>query len=202
MTGAVPVRARGLAPSSLCRDRTMSTADPACAAPIEVAVDLELDDLVHASYALFLRRARFVLALHGLLVLTGVAVAVAYGGEFTGNPALVLFGVVLLLALPGVALGLVYWSAASQFERGAPLAATMRYRFSPTALEIGSKIRSGRLPWEAISEAFETKRSFLLFLSPGEHYVVPKRCFPNCFDVDRLRELLREQVASKTRLLL
>ena len=180
----------------------VSTADPACAPPIEVAVDLELEDLVHASYALFFRRARFALVLHGFLVLTGVVVAVVYGGTFSGNPALVLFGVVLLLVLPGLALGLVYWSAASQFQRGAPHAATMRYRFSPTALEIGSKIRAGRLPWQAISEAFETKKGFLLFLSPGEHYIVPKRCFPKAGDVDRLRELLREQVASKTRLLL
>ena len=46
----------------------------------------------------------------------------------------------------------------------------------------------------------ETKRSFLLFLSPGEHYVVPKRCFPNSGDIDRLRDLLREQVATRAKL--
>lgn len=177
----------------------MTTATPGCAEAIEIEVDLERDDLVHASYALFFRRARFVLPLHGLLVLTGLALVVTYGGEFTGSPALVLFGVLLLLALPGLALALVYWSAAGQFERAAPRAATMRYRFSAEALEISSEFRSGWLPWEAISEAFETKKSFLLFLSPGEHYVVPKRCFPNAGDIDRLRALLREQVGTKAR---
>ncbi len=178
----------------------MSTANSDCAAPIEVEVDLEMDDLVRASYALFFCRARFVLPLHGLLVLAGLAVAVTYSGEFDGSPALVVFGVMLLLILPGLALGLAYWSAASQFKRAAGHAATMSYRFSPAALEISSEARSGWLPWEAISEVFETKKSFLLFLSPGEHYVLPKRCFPNADDVDRLRDLLREQVETRAKL--
>ncbi len=138
--------------------------------------------------------------LHGLLLLTALVFAVTYGGEFAGSPAILLLGFTLLLVLPGLALALVYWSASSQFERAAPQAPTMRYRFSPEALEISSEVRSGWLPWEAVSEAFETKKSFLLFLSPGEHYVVPKRCVPCADNIDRLRDLLREQIGTKAKL--
>ena len=178
----------------------MTTVSPECAASVEVDVDLEMDDLIHASYALFFRRARFMLLLHGLLVLTGIVVALSHTSAFAARSGTVWFGIIVLLVLPVLGLALVYWSAVSQFERATPKAATMSYRFSPAALEISSEVRSGWLPWEAISEALETKKSFLLFLSPDEHYVLPKRCFPNSEDIDSLRTLLREQVGTKARL--
>ena len=163
----------------------MSTANSDCAAPIEVEVDLEMDDLGSRE-------------LRSILLPCAVRVAVARTARAHGVGG----GRPPTAASPTAAQR--WWRSEScccsscrarrwylptgapraSFKRAAARAATMRYRFSPAALEISSEARSGWLPWEAISKAFETKRSFLLFLSPGEHYVVPKRCFPNSGDIE------------------
>jgi hypothetical protein len=76
----------------------------------------------------------------------------------------------------------------------------MRYHFCADSLDVHSETRGGFLPWFAFHEAVETKSNFLLFLSPHEHYLIPKRCFRDPAEVENVRALLREQMGPKAHL--
>jgi hypothetical protein len=65
------------------------------------------------------------------------------------------------------------------------------------ALDVHSDSRGGFLPWFAIHQAIETTSSFLLFLSPLEHYLVPKRCVREPSEISTVRELLQQAIGSK-----
>ena len=164
---------------------------------VDVEVDLSLGDVFQAACALFLRRARYGVVFYGVLLVIVLGLLANSGGSPVSPAGKAL--AVGLGALPVLLLAAIYASSKVQFSRAAT-PQKMRYHFCPGWLDVSSDKRSGFLPLETIHEAIETKSAYLLFLSPGEHYLIPKRCFRGPQEVDQLRDLLREEVGAKAEL--
>lgn len=66
----------------------------------------------------------------------------------------------------------------------------MRYYLCGEGVEVRGAGGTDWIVWEDFWDVGETRRSFLLSPSPGEHYLIPKRCCGAA--LPRVRELLRE----------
>jgi hypothetical protein len=164
---------------------------------VDVQVNLEVADVVKASCALFARRARYAIGAYCLLLVM-VLLLLEAPEHLRTVPLTVLRPLAIsLILLPAFLFAWVYWNTRSQFARAGKAARTLRYRFCSDALDVHSDSRGGFLPWFAIHQAIETKSSFLLFLSPHEHYLVPKRCFRAASEISTVRELLQQAIGRK-----
>lgn len=166
---------------------------------VQVEVRLEVADVVHAAVALFVRRARYAVAGYALALCLVLLLLEAPGPRLVPLEILRPLGISLVL-LPAFLFGFIYWNTRGQFARSQKAARPMRYHFCADSLDVHSETRSGFLPWFAFHEAVETKSNFLLFLSPHEHYLIPKRCFRDPAEVESVRALLREQMGPKAHL--
>jgi hypothetical protein len=175
---------------------------PSIQQPTQVYLNVRLEraDVVQAALALFFRRAKWMIIVWDA-AFVAVVVVVALDWPKEGLLARPLgIAALVLVMLPVLVIGALFWSARRQFERASSDPQTIRYHFCADGLDVGSQKRAGWLPWEAFSGAVETGSAFLLFLTPGEHYLLPKRCFDNSSDVDAVRRLLRQELGSRARL--
>jgi hypothetical protein len=169
-------------------------------AHVDVEVELEVADVVHAALALFVRRARYAVVGY-VLALGMVLMLLEAPGGLQLIPREILRPLAIsLVLLPAFLFGFIYWNTKGQFARSGKAVRSMRYHFCAESLDVHSETRGGFLPWFAFHEAIETKLSFLLFLSPHEHYLIPKRCFHDPAGVETVRGLLQEQMSGKAHL--
>jgi len=167
---------------------------------VDVEVELEVADVVHAALALFVRRARYAVAGYALALFV-VLLLLEGPGDLQLIPREILRPLAIsLVLLPAFLFGFIYWNTKGQFARSAKAARSMRYHFCADSLDVHAEARGGFLPWFAFHEAIETKSSFLLFLSPHEHYLIPKRCFRESGEVKAVRGLLQGQMGGKAHL--
>jgi len=166
---------------------------------VDVDVELEVADVVNAAVALFVRRARYAVAGYVVALCLVLLVLESPAPRLIPLEILRPLGISLVL-LPAFLLGFIYWNTKGYFARSEKKARSMRYRFCTDSLDVHSEARGGFLPWFALHEAIEIKSSFLLFIAPHEHYLIPKRCFGDPAEIETVRELLREQMGGKARL--
>ena len=167
---------------------------------VDIGVDLTLSDSLHAGYQVFWRRARVLI----LLYFTAVAGAGLFlvftpvGADMGSQPAAPLVaGAVVSLLLPAAAAALIYWSARSSFQqRGRQ---DMHFHFCPDGIGIRAHRHPGWLAWENVGRAMETRGAFLLFSSPQEYFLIPKRCLAGS-RVEQLREVLQLYLPDKAEL--
>ena len=170
------------------------------ASGIEVSVLLRPAEVNRAGCLLFLYRAKVLVIGYFILwcVLVGLILSSSQTSDlFRGT---LQAAAAALAAVPVLVIGAIIWNARPRRPGGQP-PEPMHYHLCPSSLEIRSTRRSGWLPWEALSEVIETSESFLVFLTPREHYIIPKRCFQNGRQVAAARDLFREQMAGRARLL-
>ncbi len=168
-------------------------------AHVDVEFELEVADVVNAAVALFVRRARYAVVGYTLALCLVLLLLEVPGPRLIPLEILRPLGISLVL-LPAFLFGFIYWNTKDQFSRSKKASRPLRYRFCADSLDVHSEIRGGFLPWFAFHEAIETKSGFLLFLSPREHYLIPKRCFRDSAEIEAVRGLLWEQMRSKARL--
>lgn len=156
-------------------------ASETAAASFDIVAELRYGDALTAALSRFARRASRVLALYVLVLLGSVAGSVVWGGAFgwlataSAGSGIALVSLVALLARRDFG------------ARGKPR--RLRYHFCDSGIEVLSAGRSDWIAWDDLWDVGETRRSFLFSPSPGEQYVLPKRC---CRGIEReLRVLIR-----------
>lgn len=155
----------------------------------EIAAEIRYGDALAAALSQCWRRAPAALTVY----LTGL-VALIVAGYLTGGA---LAWLAVVGAVPGVAA--VAFAAATarlDFKRGGGRPLRMLYHVCGSGVEIRAARRSDWIAWDDLWEASETRRSFLLSPSPGEQYVIPKRCC-DAGRAEALRQLLGRALASR-----
>lgn len=156
----------------------------------EFTVELAFEDLFDAAWTLFLRRARVGVIVYGVVAL-GVAGAWALIPSNWPRLPLHLLGA-LLVAAPLFVFGFLYRINQLDFQRSDPAQRRIRYKIGADGLQARSGKNLGIAAWDELWDAAESRRSFLVCVSPQEQYVLPKRFFPGLDEQELLRGLTRE----------
>ena len=146
-------------------------ASPADSVPesFEIVADVRYSDALFAALAQFRRRARVILVLYAASLAASVVGSWIVGGLYAW----------LAVAMVGTGIGLVSliaWLTFVDFRRSGGRPVRMRYHVCGSGVEIIAAGRGDWVTWEDLWDAGETSRSFVLSPSPGEQYVIPKRC--------------------------
>ncbi len=170
-------------------------------ATVELEVHLQPADALRANYALFARRARVAIVVY--IAVFAAAITLLLLGHRVPNRLLESAGnlSIALALLPVIPISYIYISTRKSFREAAPSSWQMRYHFCPSGLEANSATASGWVAWDDLWEALETEASLLLFVSPGHHYLIPKRFFHGPGELHSVRELLRQQLGARAKLL-
>ncbi|MDE0108521.1 MAG: YcxB family protein [Bryobacterales bacterium] len=156
----------------------------------EIAAEVRYGDALAAALSQCWRRAPVALAVY----LTGLVASIAAGWLSGGTLA----WLAVVGAVPGVAvIAFVAATARLDFKRGGGRPLRMLYHVCGSGIEIRAARRSDWIAWDDLWGASETRRSFLLSPSPGEQYVIPKRCC-DAGRAEALRELLGRALAGRT----
>ncbi len=107
------------------------------------------------------------------------------------RPLALLMPYALIVVLAGLLIAsspaIQRWQVRRAFA-AAPHLQALTYRFTEPGLELATAVSSGVLAWEGVTEALETDDEFILYISPGCAYYVPKRVVGP--QVGALREFL------------
>lgn len=140
-------------------------------------------DALFASLARVRRRAPLALGAYGLALGASVAASWLVGG--------VIVWLAAALALTGAGIvALVAGLTHRDFRKSGGRPKRFRYHVCESGVEIRSVGRGDWVIWEDLWDFGETSRSFVLSPSPGEQYVIPKRCCDGA-TVAAMRESLR-----------
>lgn len=146
-------------------------ASPANSVPesFEIVAEVRYSDALLAALAQFRRRAPLLLAVYVAGLAASVAGSWIAGGRYGWlAAAMVATGVGLVSLVASLTL--------RDFRRSGGRPLRMRYRVCGSGVEIVAAGRGDWVAWEDLWDAGETSRSFVLSPSPGEQYVIPKRC--------------------------
>ena len=155
----------------------------------EIAAEVRYGDALAAALSQCWHRAPSAVAVY-----LAVLVVLMAAGWLSGGA---LAWLTVVGALPGVAaVAFVAATARLDFKRvgGRPL--RMVYHVCGSGIEIRAARQSDWIAWDDLWGASETRRSFLLSPSPGEQYVIPKRCCDPSH-AEALRGLLGRALASR-----
>ena len=169
--------------------------------PVDVNVQLTSEDLRDLWRGSPIRRLILPLLAIGLFYCYLVLAEVTNYG-FTSENAwtIVLYGFVVLLALFG-ALFLPIVRTTLLFRYDPTLRVLRRYALSEQGTRFESELMACDCNWGAFFRIVETRRSFLLYLSPLFGMVIPKRHIKEPGDADRIRQLFRRHFKGKLKLL-
>lgn len=155
----------------------------------EIAAEVRYGDALAAALSQCWCRAPTALTVY----LAGLVALIAAGCLSGGALA----WLAVVGAVPGVA-GVAFAAATARldFKRGGGRPLRMHYHVCDSGVEIRAARRSDWIAWDDLWAASETRRSFLLSPSPGEQYVIPKRCC-DAGRAEALRELLGRVLAGR-----
>ena len=164
---------------------------------VEIDVLLEFRDYLRANYWFMFRRFKLFLGVfffagvvYPLLLLTGVW-SLRETDSFWAN--------LLPLVVLVITFGAIYFNAKKQMATNRILSERHHYVFSESGIEATAPSSSGRVGWQNVYEAHETKTNFLIFISKNMMYVIPKRCFADAEQVASFKRLLRSQLDAKAK---
>ena len=174
--------------------------NPAQPLLLDLDVDLTLADGLRAGYQVFARRARLLILVY-FVMLAGGGAFLALSSSSKDAPGRsagpLIGGAVVSLLLPAAAVAMVYWSARSSFQKRSHQ--DMHFHFCPDGIGIRARTHPGWLAWENVRRAMETRGAFLLFSSPQEYFLIPKRCLEGR-RIEQLREVLRLYLPDQAKL--
>jgi YcxB-like protein len=127
----------------------------------------------------------------GEIVNQGFSVATDYAIAYYGVGALAAFFTAIFFPR------LRAWQL---IRHGPTLRERRRYSFSDRDVHFDSELMTCDLRWDSFSRIVESRRSFILYLAPLYGMVIPKRYLTNPDDLQRLRELFRNQFKGKLKL--
>jgi hypothetical protein len=103
--------------------------------------------------------------------------------------------------LGGVFYYSVYRFAQQQFRTGSGFREQRHYIFFEEGVETSTSVSSGRSAWTLLYKVFETRESFFFFGSMASFTILPKRTLETEDRVQLLRNLIRQNVGAKAKLL-
>ena len=113
----------------------------------------------------------------------------------------ILYSVGLPAALGGVFYYSVYRHAQQQFRTGSAFRELRHYKFFEDGVESSTAVSSGKSAWTVLYKVFETPESFLFFASIASFTILPKRTLETEDRSQALRNLIRQNVGGKAKLL-
>ena len=167
--------------------------------PIQIDVLLEFRDFLRANYWYLFKKFRLLFV---MLFIGGVFYPILYfsgaAGEISNAQSYWGF-----LVIPGLFFFLLlstYLGARRHMKSNRGIQEETRYSFSENGINAVAESSSGHTSWSNIRDAYETKNSFLLFISNNQMYTVPKRFFHSREQVDSFRQLLLSELQSRAKL--
>lgn len=125
--------------------------------------------------------------------------------SISGSSFNVFEAVIYTVGFPGLLGGLFYFSvyryAKQQFRSGSGFREARHYRFFDDRVESSTSASSGKSAWTLLYKVFETPESFLFFASIAAFSVLPKRTLETEERIQLLRNLIRQNVGAKAKLL-
>lgn len=168
--------------------------------PVVADVQLTSADLRDLWRGSPIRRVTFLLIAIGLLYCYLIFAEIMNDGFASENASTVaLYGMVVLLALFG-AFFLPILRTKLLFRYDPTLRVLRRYSLSEQGARFESEFMTCDCQWDAFFSIVETRRSFLLYLSPLFGMVISKECLTKQGDADRIRQLFRSHFKSKLKL--
>ena len=116
-----------------------------------------------------------------------------------GTFSIILYGAVALLAFLGV-LFVPRLRARLLFRHDPTLRDLRRYSLSNRGARFESDVMTCDCRWDAFFSIVETRRSFLLYLSPFFGMVIPKKSLSQPDDTGRIRDLFRAHFKGRLKL--
>ncbi len=169
--------------------------------PIEVEGQLEFVDYLLANYWYLVRR--FWLLLGSLLVVAVTWPVIQFGGVFGETLRPPGHGIWAVLFAPGILALLVigtYFGARRHYQSNRAISQRLRFAFSSTGIGVAGPLSSGHASWETIRNAYENRRSFLLFPSNNQMYIIPKRYFGTEGQIAQFRHLLKGSLGERAKI--
>ncbi|MDT4967918.1 MAG: hypothetical protein QOJ64_2655 [Acidobacteriota bacterium] len=162
---------------------------------MEIDVNLELEDYVRASYWFLFHKWSMKLLLFFAVLLTLVLFYARIADPNRPFFPVLIPAIAVLFMIVSTYLGVRKNMASNRSLRE-----MFHYNFSEIGIDAVAQSSSGHTRWENILSAFETKRSFLLFVSRNQMYVIPKRSFRDAEQVASFRHLLVSHLGPKAEL--
>jgi len=164
---------------------------------VELTVHLVFRDYLRTTYCCLFRP--IAMKLFVVFAIPQLALVV----YLLASAGLVWPGIATPLLVPTALLLVVvsaYFSARRAFLTNKVLQEAIAYRFSSSGIDAVASSSSGHVEWGNISQAWETKSDFILFLSSQLVYTIPKRCFINTQQISAFRLLLWTQLGTNAKL--
>ncbi|MDE0625225.1 MAG: YcxB family protein [Bryobacterales bacterium] len=157
----------------------------------DIHAEVRYSDALLASLACFRSRAPLVLWTYASALAGSLVGSWLVGGVFAWLfPALAIFGAGTVALVAGL--------IRRDFRNAGGRPRHMRFHVCESGVEIRAAGRGDWVTWEDLWEVGETGRSFFFSPSPGELYVIPKRCC-DATTVAGLRETVRGARGPATR---
>jgi YcxB-like protein len=144
------------------------------AEPITISFLLKQGDQMDASwYVLLHNRAMRILAIILLLFLVSAFFA-NFAQVSEGDRLRFILIPIVLIAFLGTS---IFWQRRRIARGDAAFRDPMRYSFSASGIDVAGSTFTGHRDWDGITQGAETRRLYLLFISPRVVYIVPKHAF-------------------------
>lgn len=167
----------------------------------EVVVDIDLkeSDLQRANFWFRLgnwsiRLSLLILSLLGLLFLSRFEFS-----QITENP---LLAIPLVFVVSPILYPVLLWIQTKRgFANLQEFQTKVQYSISSDGYKVSDPKSSSQVGWDSILRAVETKHSFHLFFHKVLFHTIPKRCFKQPEDIDRLRTILKQSLGARATVL-
>lgn len=149
-------------------------------AKVEVLINLQLSDLLRASYWYFFSKwsNRIIMV---IFILISVVSALAFLlSNSASSTSYGLYALVIMI-VPALLVGTVYIQTKRNFSNLKEFQKNIRYTFAYDGYDVRDEKSSSHVSWDSILRAVETETSFNLFFHKVLFYTVPKRCIRQYF---------------------
>ena len=119
--------------------------------------------------------------------------------NFQGSEAMrlsILIWPAVVFALVGAS---IYWQRRRAARGDVALRDPIRYTLSLSGIDVVGHTFTGHRDWEGIQRAAETRRLYLLFMSPYNAFIIPKRAFSDDAQRRAFVALVRDRLGSRAK---
>jgi hypothetical protein len=163
---------------------------------VVVDVDLKESDLQRANFWFRLgkwstRLLLITLLLIGLLFLSRIQFSKIIENPIVATPLIVLIVFPILYPV------LIWTQTKRGFANLQEFQRNVQYALSADGYKVSDPKSSAHIGWDTIWRAVEAKHSFHLFFHKSLFHTIPKRCFRQPEDIDRLRTILKHSLGAR-----
>jgi hypothetical protein len=162
---------------------------------VNVAFRLTMRDLLPAFVAMWFKKFGWAVVALGVIMV--VAAFYPFDAASLAPPALLQNFRPLFVMIPTAPLMVMvgcYLTARAYFKNNPNAGGEHQYSFSDEGVGFTGLHSQGTIRWTGLTQAWETRRFFLLYVDKSRAIVIPKRFFAAESDAQTFRALLRRQL--------